>query len=98
MNEAEDIVALTLSMLAAAQKEDWEKMGQLEEQRRSKLEAYFTSPILLKNSPEFAGAIQRMLAADEVLVSVLEEAMVQISSKVKEISLGRQAIIAYSHQ
>lgn len=96
MNEAENIVLLTLQMLAAAQKEDWDTLQRLENERRRRIDIYFATALSVKAGQEFTAAIQRIMAADKVLVSVLEETMLQISSKVKEISLGRHAIMAYS--
>ena len=95
LSELESLLSITQTMFTAAKSDDWEQVIARESDRRSKIEAFFSS-FQPENTPEqLRPAIEKLIAMDNEIVVLCQAMKDKISKSMKELNAGRQATSAY---
>jgi len=89
------IIALTREMLALAQAGEWDGLVVIEAQRRVLLDArlHGAKPNVLAAC---AGQLRDMLAMDNAIIALAEQAKEAVGEELKQFGKGRKALSAYS--
>lgn len=90
------IVELSSEMLTVARDGDWERVQEIEQQRKQLFERTFplnkdsiTEPALL------VGKIQKIADLDRETMALMQDSQKELSGLAHKISSGRQAVSAY---
>lgn len=86
---------LTEKMLGHAQRDEWEQVILVEQERRDHLNAFFALPIPRGEEDLVAEAMAALLHLNEELMSKLRKARSQAMSQGRELSGRRQAVNSY---
>ena len=75
------VLLITEEMLAFAQKDSWDVVTELEEQRREALAVCFSSPVPSSQAEVFSEALAAMLHMNEEMIGLLEAAKEHVAIK-----------------
>ena len=95
LQQWQNILQMTDQLHQLSADENWQIMTELEAQRFTQLEAFFSVPVDENEAAEIEKGIHHMLESDERLVRVSVNQQKTLSDGVKKISRGRQVIKAY---
>jgi hypothetical protein len=95
LSALKDILALSESMLSAAQAADWSEVEALERRRRPLLNACFPAPAEPHLASLHAPTVQRLLDIDCEVRALAEAARDDVAGELERMSRGRRATRAY---
>jgi hypothetical protein len=75
------VLVISNEMLLSAQRHEWDRVTEMEEQRRTALSACFAAPVLEEHSELFSEALAAMLHMNEELIALLESAKDEVAIK-----------------
>lgn len=90
-----NILQMTDMLHQLSADENWQAMLELESERFGEIEDFFSIPVLESDVGEVEKGIRQMLKSDELLKQHSTRQQQNMSSQVKKISTGRQAVKAY---
>jgi len=90
-----DIIQLSKKMLSHARDNKWERVVELEVQRREIVLRCFQYATAEQDSPEVAAAIKEILSLNQEVAELGRESQAQLGSKIHTHNVGRAAAAAY---
>ena len=92
----DNIVELSSSMLAVARTGDWERVQEIEQQRKQLFDQAFPLDIDSISDPAaVTRRVQKIADLDKETMDLMEESRKELSGLANKISSGRQAVGAY---
>ncbi|CAK0741419.1 flagellar protein FliT [Gammaproteobacteria bacterium] len=90
------VLQFTEQMFQAAQKEEWDKLEKIEEERHKLLYIYFSSmPDVLTEQILIKQIIQQMIALDRQVIILCQNGQQVLANKIQSLRIGNRAIQAY---
>jgi hypothetical protein len=96
INDLQQLVALTRTMLEKAQSSAWDEVIELEAKRRDLISAFFLTPIQTESAPTVAEGIQLILAMDRDTAKLGQTEKLDAGQALRQMEQGRKAVKAYS--
>lgn len=93
----QNILQITEQLRQLSADENWLAMTELESERHTKLEDFFSTPVSDAEAEEVALGIRQMLESDKQLIQMGQLQQKEMSDGVQKINTGKRAIKAYSH-
>ena len=89
------LLQLTEEMIECAQRQDWTSVDQIEQQRRSDLEACFAGTFSVDTTPIMAEAVAALIHLNERLVSIVGTAREKAAAAALSLRSGKSAMAGY---
>ena len=89
------ILDISRQLHTLADAEEWQKLVDMEADRRVLLQAFFDAPVSQQEAPDIARGIQQMLSDDRALVQRGREAQQALMNAMQTVRSGRKALAAY---
>jgi len=90
----EQVIELSEQMLQTTQAEDWDKLEQIEEERRTLIYAS-TPPSDAEGRAEVLQVIQKILELDRQVIALCEKGQQALAEKIRSLRIGARARNAY---
>ena len=90
------VLTITQNMLGHAEDGDWERVAELERERRDDLSACFAERVAIADSALIAEALAALLSLNEELMAKLNTAKSAVMESGIQHSRNRNAVISYS--
>jgi len=91
----QNILQMTEQLHQLLAEENWQAMTEMESQRFTELESFFSSQILNTEIKQVEAGIRQIMKSDELLKQHSISQQKNMSTNLKKIATGRQAIKAY---
>lgn len=93
--QVETLLALTRSMLIAADEQKWDIVAEIESQRRGVISGLFVASPSRQDAPHIASCLQQVLTLDRRLIEQGEAGLRELASTLAGFDRGRRANEAY---
>ncbi len=90
-----EVLRMTDAMLSCAESGAWDELSELERQRRSKLETFFSRPVDPAEAELVREYITELLELDQRIIAMGESAQQALLGEASQITRGRRAETAY---
>lgn len=92
-----DAIDLSRNMLETAARGDWEKIIELEKQRRAEMMASLQEPVAADEADLVNASLQTLMQLNEQLTGAVQRARSESAQEYANLQSGRQAASAYQN-
>lgn len=92
---ADKVLRLSQRMLETAEQDEWELLGQLEQERSRSLESLFLHPDMPSALPTIASALQQVVELDRRCIALSERARNAMAAELNIQTQGQRAVLSY---